>query len=633
VHERDPLDVLIVASWFPSVDDGTAGRFVADQAEALLARDDVRPHVASFDTARLTGGATARDMQAAAVQSNARRAIAATDPVFISGAVGVDPRLPVARLPIPEGLTRTAGAPHQARHRGDALVALAERLVEVGPVPDLVHAHTGYPDGAGAVRLADRVGCPLVITEHASFVERILNAPDLAAEYRAAVARASRVLAVSEMLARELRSAFPEFSERIVVLPNAVAVDGFTAAPLSERRPDELLFVGYRKASKGIETLLRGFALVHAARPTATLRLIGGSPDEAAEREWQALAGTLGIGDAVRFDPPANRAEVAAAMTEASLFVHASPRETFGMVAAEALASGLPVVGTDSGGVTEVLGPEPDALGAIVERDSPEALASGILATLERRAAFDPTALRASVQRRFGASQVAERLARIYQEAIDGSSNDGSSNDGSSNGRGRATASSGRGARGGASERTRTGVSVVPVTRTSGRAVLVALDRDAAAARLARWPASARERLTLITASDASGTGRADLGGRGALTGDLREVPVTTLDPTTRRASRGGFVGRLERLARDPFGTVARRLGRGPGSRSAVSPATRAVEEALRGETSPIVVAVDGSDHLAIEAMVAAGRVVPHPGLRRLADEWLSETAGGAPSA
>jgi hypothetical protein len=57
------------------------------------------------------------------------------------------------------------------------------------------------------------------------------------------------------------------------------------------------------------------------------------------------------------------------------------------------------------------------------------------------------------------------------------------------------------------------------------------------------------------------------------------------------------------------------------------------VEEALRGERSPIVVAVDGSDHLAIEAIVAAGRVVPHPGLRRLADEWLSETAGGAPSA
>jgi hypothetical protein len=219
----------------------------------------------------------------------------------------------------------------------------------------------------------------------------------------------------------------------------------------------------------------------------------------------------------VRFDPPANRAEVAAAMTEASLFVHASPRETFGMVAAEALASGLPVVGTDSGGVTEVLGPEPDALGAIVERDSPEALATGILATLGRRAAFDPTALRASIERRFGAGQVAERLARIYQEAIDGSSNDGSSN-----GRGRATASSGRGARGGASERTRTDVSVVPVTRTSGRAVLVALDRDAAAARLARWPASARERLTLITASDASGTGRADLAGRGAPAGDLR---------------------------------------------------------------------------------------------------------------
>ena len=53
-------------------------------------------------------------------------------------------------------------------------------------------------------------------------------------------------------------------------------------------------------------------------------------------------------------------------MARASVFVHASRYETFGVVAAEALAAGLPVVATDSGGVTEILGAEPERLGALV---------------------------------------------------------------------------------------------------------------------------------------------------------------------------------------------------------------------------------------------------------------------------
>ena len=164
----------------------------------------------------------------------------------------------------------------------------------------------------------------------------------------------------------------------------------FRAAPLEERRTDELLFVGYRKASKGIENLLRAVAVARAARPTVTLRLLGRSPDEATEDGWRSLAASLGIADAVSFEEPVDRAGIADAMARASLFVHPSPRETFGVVAVEALASGTPVVATDSGGVTEILGPEPGRFGALVPADDPTALGHAIVETLERRAALRP---------------------------------------------------------------------------------------------------------------------------------------------------------------------------------------------------------------------------------------------------
>ena len=66
-EETPPVEVLVVASWFPAYDDPGAGRFVADQTEAIAATGVVRPSVISFDGARLSGGARSRTRQAGTV--------------------------------------------------------------------------------------------------------------------------------------------------------------------------------------------------------------------------------------------------------------------------------------------------------------------------------------------------------------------------------------------------------------------------------------------------------------------------------------------------------------------------------------------------------------------------------------
>src|SRR5262249_39308405 len=159
--------------------------------------------------------------------------------------------------------------------------------------------------------------------------------------------------------AAELRRDLPDAAAKIAVIPNAVDVDAFQLVGPGGRDPDELLFVGFRKASKGIERLLRAFALARTRRPALHLTLIGSAPTDREEAAWVARAAELGIADAVRFEPTAGRAAIASAMARAGLLVHPSPRETFGIVAAEALASGLPVVATRSGGVDEILAPDP----------------------------------------------------------------------------------------------------------------------------------------------------------------------------------------------------------------------------------------------------------------------------------
>jgi glycosyltransferase involved in cell wall biosynthesis len=604
--DRPGVRALIVASWFPAYDDPAKGRFVADQVDALAASGAVRPSVLTFDPAKLSGGAASRDRQATAVLAAGRAGVAAADPLYLSGIAGLAPSIGVARLTIPEGSTRSAGKAHAAVHRAALLEAVVDRQGVGGPGDGhgVVHAHTAYPDGAAAIALADRLGWPLFVTEHASFVANQLADPDIRAQYAAVVARATRFFAVSTMLADELRTGLPELADRIHVLPNAVPVDHFRVVPLAERRPDELLFVGYWKVAKGIETLLRATALAHARRPSIRLRLVGRTADPDEERTWRELVRTLEIDDVVSFESTRDRAGVADAMARASVFVHPSRRETFGVVAVEALATGMPVVATDSGGVTEILGPEPELLGALVQPDDPAALADAILATLARRETFDPFALREAVERRFGSRFVGERLVVAYREALAGA----------------ATAAT----RAGQADPSGSPAEATAV-QAPGPVIVVALDRDQAAARLAPLADDLRRRITLVSAVEPRDHVLPDVG-------RLVEVAVeTTWRPTSQRGSvrrRPGLVGRLARLVSDPVGTINRRRGRDAGAEASLQPATKAVRKlaAEAGEAPIEVLALDGHDHVAIESLVSDGVFRRWPGgLRRLAD--LDEAA------
>ena len=501
-----PLDVLVVASWFPTYEDLAVGRFVADQVEALAATGAARPRIVTFERAQLTGGGPSRRRQESAVLASSARRIATADPLFVEPAWGVRDDIPVARLSIPEGQTPATRTAHAAAHRESAVGALADRLLAGGGTAadgaggGVVHAQGGYPDGAAGAVLASRLDWPLLITEHSTFVARILADPAQRTRYAAALARSHRLIAVGEMLAGELRATFPDHARRIVVVPNAVPMDDFEAAPLKGRVVDQLLFVGYRKPVKGIDVLLRAVAFARRARPSITLRLLGGATNPAVEDRWRALAKALDLSDAVTFEGTTDRRGIAAAMARASVFVHASRRETFGVVAVEALASGLPVVATDSGGVTETMGDDPDALGALVPADDPDALAAAIVATLERRADFDPEALRGAVERRFGSAFVAEKLLVLYREAI-------------------AAAAPGRSIE----------ITSGRPSRPVGRPVIVALDRARAARALEPLPPDLRSEVWLLTSAQPAGAALASIG----------RIVEVELDPACgRRRSR-----------------------------------------------------------------------------------------------
>ena len=639
-----PLRVLVIARWYPAVDDPVRGSFVADQVAALVAAGRVEATVVSFEFVRLNRVAERREPEREAIHRRYEGAVGGRDDVLTPGgwpaAVRTWPTLegtPVARLPVasgPEDSEARGGDDHLAAFT-PLLARLAERAATrsgdtTGGLPapgegapsapfDLVHAHTGFPDGELAALAAARLGVPYMVTEHSSRTAALLADPDVRARYARVLQGAARVIVVSAALGAEIRDALPELAaemdERLEVVPNTVPVELFRAPARSDRRRGELLYVGARKPDKGIATLLEAFALARAEVPELTLRLVGRAPTPADDDAWLTRAAELGVADAVAFDPPVDRAGVADAMVRADLFVHASRRETFGVVAVEALASGLPVVATRSGGVDEILGPDPHAVGALVGVDDARALADGILETWARRDAFDPAALRAGAQERFAAPAVARRLLGIYERAT-----------------------------GRSPQEAPAGTAEVPelITRSAvpRRAVplVVGFNRVQAARLLAPLPGELLGRLTLVTTDD-PGDRPLPAGIGTVVTADLDAGYQVALRAARPAQQPRGLVGRVIHFARDPGASDRIAAVHADRPRYRLETAQRRVIETARaaagGDSRPAVdleagsppdlLCIDGYDILAAGPAIDSGvaRLAPG-GVRWLADRWAA---------
>lgn len=271
-----------------------------------------------------------------------------------------------------------------------------------GP-PDVLHGHfLPWTAPLAGRRVARRV--PLVVTEHWS---RLREAPstDIRALGRAVYPRAAAVLAVSRPLAEVINR---EFGVTARVVPDIVDVDTFGAVVTARREPGvRLVATGNLIARKNFDGLLRAFAA--AAPESARLTVIGQGPEQAA---LEQLATALGIAERVLFTGRLSRAVMTAEYARATGFALTSHAETFGVVWAEALAAGLPVLATRCGGPEDFVGP---GNGVLVE-DTPGDLALGVaeLCSGIANSRWPAAGLHAGVRERFSAEAVVGQLAEVY---------------------------------------------------------------------------------------------------------------------------------------------------------------------------------------------------------------------------
>lgn len=300
---------------------------------------------------------------------------------------------------------------------------------------DAVHTHYWLSGQVGWLA-ADRWDVPLVHTMHTlARVKNAALAPGDAPEplgriigEEQVVAEADALVANTTQEATDLVRDYAADPARVHVVPPGVDLRLFspvTTPRATLRRAldlptdgDLVLFAGRVQPLKAPDVLVRALGvLAERGEQVPTLVVLGGpSGRRTAVRELEALAYQVGVQEQVLVRPPVPREELVRYFRAADLVAVPSHSESFGLVAAEAQASGTPVVAAAVGGLRTVV--EDGVSGVLVPDHDPQTWARALgdlLADAPRRATLGAGARR--VSERFGWATTAEQMLKVYELA------------------------------------------------------------------------------------------------------------------------------------------------------------------------------------------------------------------------
>jgi glycosyltransferase involved in cell wall biosynthesis len=199
---------------------------------------------------------------------------------------------------------------------------------------------------------------------------RVLGRAVLARERRM-LGRARKVSTTSHWMERQLRPILPP-DARLSIVRSGVADEFFQV-----RREEQgyLLYYGrFDLFQKGLDTLMEAFDLIRAARPDLQLHIAGRGRDAG---DIRRIVARSDLGTSVQLHADVTRNEVLRLLSGASLLLMPSRFEGLPVVAAEALAAGVPVLATDVGALSEIV--THSQTGLLVPPERPQALANEAL--------------------------------------------------------------------------------------------------------------------------------------------------------------------------------------------------------------------------------------------------------------
>jgi len=305
-------------------------------------------------------------------------------------------------------------------------LALAVRMhqVVVEQGLELLHVHYAIPHATSAWIAREMLreqgrDVKVITTLHGTDITLVGQAHSFHAITKFSIEKSDRITAVSQYLRDETVRAFGCASCEIEVIHNFIDPAEYDRKRWppdlrSSVPPDHrlLMHVSNFRAVKRVRDIVRIFAKVRKTVPS-TLVMVGDGPDRSdAEEE----ARHLGVDRDVRF---LGRIEhVAPLLASADLFLLPSETESFGLSALEGLASGVPVIATNVGGLPEVVrNGETGVLAAVGDVDGMAEAAVALLTDQKKWDAFS-TAAAADARERFSLGRILAQYESLYARAV-----------------------------------------------------------------------------------------------------------------------------------------------------------------------------------------------------------------------
>jgi N-acetyl-alpha-D-glucosaminyl L-malate synthase BshA len=306
-------------------------------------------------------------------------------------------------------------------------LALATRMSEVAEYYnlDLLHVHYAIPHSVSAMlarQMLARNGrrLPFVTTLHGTDITLVGADRAYLPITRYAIDESDGVTAISDYLRRETIKIFST-TRPIHVITNFVNCDVYLRDPEASKlvraqyaKPDEAVLVHLSnfRPVKRIQDVIRIFAGVAKQMP-ARLLMVGDGP-ERSSAEW--LAKSLNISDRVSF--LGKHDQVSQLLPAADLMLMPSEMESFGLAALEAMACEVPTIGTNVGGVSELI--QDGVTGLLFPVGDVDAMAAAAAGLLQNRDRLREMARagRQEAQRTYCASRVIPRYEEFYESIL-----------------------------------------------------------------------------------------------------------------------------------------------------------------------------------------------------------------------
>ncbi len=220
--------------------------------------------------------------------------------------------------------------------------------------------------------------------------------------------RAEVITCASEHERRKLLKDFPELEGRAVVISPGIAPRKVVQRV---REPDSLLYVGRLMGYKGLDHTLQAMKVLRDRNRRVRLRVVGTGP---AEKGLRKLVSELDLEDQVAFLGELGEDALADEYARASCLVLLSSAEAYGLVVAEALASGTPCIVANSAALTEFTS-EPGCIG-VIWPPKPEEVADVVEEILDEgaRLTVGPFSQKISYW-----PEVASRYLELYERVLD----------------------------------------------------------------------------------------------------------------------------------------------------------------------------------------------------------------------